>query len=185
MFERFTAPARLAVVGGQAQARERGADRIRTEHLLLGLYATPANLAVTVLEALGVDRDVVENAVDQRRSGGPVSDAAALATLGIDLGQVRRRVEEAFGPGALDRTPAAGGSRFRGHLPFDRSAKKALELALREALGLGHNHIGTEHLLLGLLHAEGLARTVLTERGVRLEATRIIVDELVRGRRTG
>ena len=47
--------------------------------------------------------------------------------------------------------------RRRGHIPFDRAAKKALELALREALRLQHNYIGTEHILLGMLHAGGPA----------------------------
>jgi ATP-dependent Clp protease ATP-binding subunit ClpA len=184
VFERFTEQARLTVVGAQDQARDRGADRIRTEHLLLAVFTAGDNLAVTILNAHGVDRATVEQAVDERRAGGPVSDAAALATLGIDLDQVRRQVEEVFGPGALHRTRASGG-RPRGHLPFERAAKKAMELALREAIRIGHNYIGNEHTLLGLLHAEGSARTVLTDRGVRLDATRIIVEEMVRGRRAG
>jgi ATP-dependent Clp protease ATP-binding subunit ClpA len=186
MFERFTVNARMAVVGAQEQARSRRDDRIRTEHLLLALYAVPDNLAVTILDALGADRATVERAIDERRASGPVFDAEALATLGIDLDEVRRQVELAFGPGALDRTRAAGGgSWFGGHLPFDREAKKALELALREALRLRHNYIGTEHLLLGLLHAGGTAGAILTERGLRLDATRIIVEEMVRHPRAG
>ena len=187
MFERFTVTARLAVVGAQEQARRRGDDRIRTEHLLLALYAGPQNLAVTVLDALGAGREVVERAVDERRAGGPVGDAEALATLGIDLDEVRRQVEDAFGPGALERTRAASGrgARFGGHIPFERAAKKALELALREALGLRHDYIGTEHLLLGLLHADGTAAAILAERGLRLDATRSIVEERVRHRRAG
>jgi len=186
MFERFTVPARLAVVGAQEQARRRGDDRIRTEHLLLALYAVPENLAVTVLDALGGGREVVERAIDARRTG-PVGDAEALATLGIDLDEVRRQVEDAFGPGALESTRAAGrrGARSGGHIPFERAAKKALELALREALRLKHDYIGTEHVLLGLLHAEGTAGEILAECGLRLDATRVVVEEMVRQRRAG
>jgi len=186
MFERFTVPARLAVVGAQEQARRRGDDRIRTEHLLLALYAVPENLAVTVLDALGAGREVVERAIDAHRTGGPVGDAEALATLGIDLDEVRRQVEDAFGPGALESTRAAGRRGARsGHIPFERAAKKALELALREALRLKHDYIGTEHVLLGLLHAEGTAGEILAECGLRLDATRVVVEEMVRQRRAG
>jgi ATP-dependent Clp protease ATP-binding subunit ClpA len=182
MFERFTRNARLAVATAQERARDRGANRIGTEHLLLALFGVPNNLAVAILNALGVDRNAVERAVDEHKSGGPVSDAEALATLGIDIDQVRRHVEEVFGPGALQRTRACSGLPSR-DLPFERESKKALELALREAVRLKHNYIGTEHILLGLLHAEGTARTILTDRGIRLDATRVIVEEMVSDRR--
>jgi len=92
--------------------------------------------------------------------------------------------EETFGPGALDRTRAARGRWHGGHIPFERDAKKALELALREAVRLGHGFIGTEHLLLGLLH-EGRVRDVLVARGVGLDGTRALVEELVRKRQAG
>ena len=72
-----------------------------------------------------------------------------------------------------------------GHIPFAKESKKALELSLREALALRHNYIGTEHMLLGLLHGEGAAHDVLVARGVLLDVARVIVDELVRGRRAG
>jgi ATP-dependent Clp protease ATP-binding subunit ClpA len=187
MFERFTVTARLAVVGAQEQACRRGDDRIRTEHLLLALYDVPDHLAGTVLDVLGADRAAVERAIDERRAGGRVSDAAALATLGIDLDEVRRQVEEAFGPGALERTRAAGAGRRRlgGRIPFDRATKKALELALREAVRFEHRHLGTEHLLLGLLQVEGAAGEILAERGIQLDATRTAVQEMGRHRRAG
>jgi ATP-dependent Clp protease ATP-binding subunit ClpA len=189
MFERFTGRARQVVVGAQEEARTRKADEIRTEHLLAALYTVPGNLALTVLDAFSVEKDVVLREIDQLRTGGrPPIDAEALATLGIDLDEVRRQVEEAFGPGALDRTRAAlggKGGRLFGHIPFERAAKKALELSLREALRLKHNYIGTEHILLGLIHAEGSAHDILAAHGVRLDAARIIVEELVRDRRAG
>ncbi len=75
---------------------------------------------------------------------------------------------------------SAGTSRSSG------PAKKALELSLREAINLKHNYIGTEHILLGLLHADGgAAHHILVGLGMRLDAARVIVEELVRGRRAG
>ena len=83
--------------------------------------------------------------------------ARALGSLGISREGVRAQVEEITGCG--EHVPA-------GHIPFTASAKKALELSLREALALGHHYIGTEHLLLGLLReGEGIAARVLTRLG--------------------
>jgi ATP-dependent Clp protease ATP-binding subunit ClpA len=186
-FERFSEKARTVVVLAQQQARERGDDVIGTEHLLRALFAVPDNLAVLVLEAFAVHRADVEADLDRERpaTANGTSDATALATLGIDLDEVRRRVEEAFGPGALDRVRRPRGRRWGGHIPFTKGSKKVLELALREAIGLGHNYVGTEHLLLGMLRGEGPAHDVLVGRGVLLDAARVIVEELVRGRRAG
>jgi ATP-dependent Clp protease ATP-binding subunit ClpA len=188
MFERFTDKARQVVVGAQTQARERKADEIRTEHLLAALFTVPDNLAVTVLQAFSIDKDAVEAEIARLRPAGrPPLDAEALSTLGIDLDEVRRQAEEAFGPGALDRTRSARGKGgLFGHIPFEKAAKKSLELALREAIHLEHNYIGTEHILLGLVRADaGAAHHILTGLGFRLDAARIIVEELVRGRRAG
>jgi ATP-dependent Clp protease ATP-binding subunit ClpA len=185
MFERFTDKARTVVVLAQQQARERGDDTIDTGHLLRALFAVPDNLAVMVLEGFSVRRADVEADLDLARpaSAGGTPDATALAALGIDLDEVRRRVEEAFGPGALDRSRRPRARRWDGHIPFAKGGKKALELALREAIALGHDYIGTEHVLLGMLHADGPARDVLLARGVRPDVARVIVEELVRGRR--
>jgi len=190
VFERFTDKARTVVVLAQEIARERKADAIRSEHLLLALYRVPDNLALTVLAAHDVRQGDVEGDVERAEGeGASPSDAEALATLGIDLDEVRRQVEDAFGPGALDRTRAAGGRAkrwFAGHIPFGRSAKKVMELGLREALRLEHHYIGCEHILLGMLHSEtGLAHRILTARGVSQDASRIAVAELVRARRAG
>lgn len=180
MFERFTKRARSVVVQAQETARERRSPTIGTEHLLLALFAVPDGLAATILARLQIDRADVE--ADLGR-GAPF-DADGLATLGIDLAEVRRQAEETFGPGALDRTRAAQGRWQVGHIPFDHDAKKALGLALREAARLGHGFIGTEHVLLGLLH-DGRARDALVARGVGLDGTRALVEELVRKRRAG
>ena len=80
---------------------------------------------------------------------GEGSAAQALESLGIALGGVRAQVQEIIGQG--QQTPT-------GHIPFTPHAKKVLELSLREALQLGHNYIGTEHILLGLIReGEGVA----------------------------
>ena len=80
-------------------------------------------------------------------------DADALRVLGIDFDEVRRRAEETFGPGALERTRAgrrAFGTRI-GAIPFTPRAKEALELALQAALARGDKAIGSEHVLLGIV----------------------------------
>ena len=141
MFERFTRDARGTVERAQAEARALGAERIGAEHLLLGV-ATGSDRAAQVL----ADHGATARALRARIRG--VSDAAALASIGIDLEEVRRRAEAAFGPGALK--PRTRG----GHIPFTAAAKKALELSLREALAAGERHIGAEHVLLGLLRDE-------------------------------
>ena len=180
MFERFTHDARRVVVHAQEIAREARSGTVGPEHLLLALFAVPDGLAAPVLARLQVRRDDV--AADLR-AGSPF-DAEGLAMLGIDLDEVRRQADETFGPGALDRTRAARGHWRSGHLPFEAAAKKALELALREAVRMGHGFLGTEHLLLGLLH-DGRARDVLVARGVGLDGTRALVEELVRRRQAG
>src|SRR5438128_7915652 len=84
--------------------------------------------------------------------------AKALESLGVSLEAVRAQVEEIIGQG--QQAPS-------GHIPFTPRAKKVLELSLREALRLGHNYIGTEHLLLGLLaEGKGVAAKTLSKFGV-------------------
>src|SRR5919202_5043568 len=78
--------------------------------------------------------------------------ATALTELGISLEAVRAQVEEIIGPG--EKAPSS-------HIPFTPRAKKVLELSLRESLELGHNYIGTEHILLGLIReGQGVAAQV-------------------------
>jgi ATP-dependent Clp protease ATP-binding subunit ClpC len=99
--------------------------------------------------------------------------AAALESLGMSLPAVRGQVQEIVGRGS---------SSPSGHVPFTPRAKKVLELSLREALELGHNHIGTEHLLLGVLReGEGVAAQVLVTLGVDLSRARARVLELLDG----
>ncbi len=189
MFERFTDRARQAVVLAQEDARMRRHHYIETEHLLMGLYGVPDGIAAQVLHSLGVSREDIHNEIAKivgpgSSTGNP--DRDALATIGIDLDEVRRQTEEAFGPGALERTRAAGRGRFcrapRGHIPFTRRSKHALERSLREALGLRHNYIGTEHILLGLLALrDGLAAKMLRSRGVTYDAARAAIMARLQG----
>jgi len=99
--------------------------------------------------------------------------ARALESLGLDLQTVRQQVEELIGQG--QQAPS-------GHIPFTPRAKKAIELAGREASDLGHNYIGTEHLLLGLVReGDGVAAQVLARLGVDLAGARAQVIELLHG----
>src|SRR4051812_42180831 len=99
--------------------------------------------------------------------------AKALESLGISLEGVRQQVEEIIGQG--QQAPS-------GHIPFTPRAKKVLELSLREALQLGHNYIGTEHILLGLIReGEGVAAQVLVKLGAELTRVRQQVIQLLSG----
>ena len=102
--------------------------------------------------------------------------AMALEALGVSLDGVRAQVEEVIGRG-----PQPPG----GHIPFTPRAKKVLELSLREAKGLGHDYIGTEHILLGLIReGEGVAAQVLVRLGadlprVRQQVVALLTDQPV------
>jgi ATP-dependent Clp protease ATP-binding subunit ClpC len=99
--------------------------------------------------------------------------AKALEALNISLEGVRAQVEEIIGQG--QQAPS-------GHIPFTPRAKKVLELSLREALQLGHNYIGTEHILLGLIReGEGVAAQVLVKLGADLNRVRQQVIQLLSG----
>lgn len=180
MFERFTEPARRVVVLAQEEARERADGHIGTEHLLLGVCRVADGAGASLLAERGVDVATVEADLAATRDPGP-SDREALASLGIDLDEVRGRVEEAFGPGALENTRAAGRARRGrrwGHIPFDRDAKKVLDLSLREAIRRGDRSLGTEHVLLGMLHADtGRAQRLLAARGITLADLRAALDD--------
>jgi ATP-dependent Clp protease ATP-binding subunit ClpC len=103
--------------------------------------------------------------------------ARALAAMQISLVDIRREVEAIIGKGQ---------AAPQGHLPFTPRAKKVLELALREALQHGHNYIGTEHLLLGLIReGEGVAAEVLIKLGADLDRVRQTVIQLLSGYQIG
>jgi ATP-dependent Clp protease ATP-binding subunit ClpA len=101
----------------------------------------------------------------------------ALVSLDISLDAVRQQVEEIIGKGQAAPT---------GHIPFTPRAKKVLELSLREALQLGHNYIGTEHILLGLIReGEGVAAQVLQKLGADLNRVRQTVIQILSGYAAG
>jgi ATP-dependent Clp protease ATP-binding subunit ClpA len=200
MFEGFTPAARQVVVRAQGEARSLGHPWLGTEHLLLGVLAEPQARGVSVLTDLGVTVDAGRAALRQLvgRGGLSESDAEALRTLGIDLDEVRRRVEPSFGPGALDypwlslnapRQPPRRRRPWRrrrceqadvtGDLPFMPRAKRALERAQREALAAGDQHIGVAHVLLGLLDAKSNTAVELLrhlDMDPRVVRTRVLAD---------
>lgn len=199
MFERFTKQARDVVVQAQREARELRHGRIGTEHVWLALLAQPDAPGVAALGRMGVAADqcrtVVAALVGDGGDGVRDDDTEALKAVGIDLDEVRRKAEEAFGEGALDAPLSMlddGGSggdeagrrrrwfrrprqaeRGAGHLPFTARAKKALELSLREAIALKDREIGAEHILLGVLRCDDRVTATLFQRlGVQPKAVR-------------
>ena len=169
MYEKFDRLAKRAVAGAQDEAMELGHDFIGTEHMLLGLARDPGSGAaralgdcgVTLPEARARTLRILEEHGLVGHTAQEVKDA--LAGLGIDLGEIQRRADENFGPG-----------RFRfPRPPFTPRARRSLEQSLREAQSLGHEHVGPEHLLLGVLaDDEAVAVAVLSDLGVRREELR-------------
>ncbi|MGH3444584.1 MAG: Clp protease N-terminal domain-containing protein [Nocardioidaceae bacterium] len=178
MFERFTRAARQVVMDAREQAVAATASEVRPEHLLRALLEDERSMAVRALAELGVKAGALRESLDRLRmryvDGLDEDDAAALKVLGIDLDDVVRRIDRNLG----GLTPSGPSGR---RLRFSRAAKKALELALREALALGHNYIGTEHLLLGLARCDDrVVAETLAGAGVRRDPLRRTVREAVR-----
>ena len=179
MFERFTDRARQVVKEAQEEARRLGHHYIGTEHLLLAILSLDGGIARNVLVDAGISAKTVRQAIQGEAPSDPNTDAEALESIGIDLNAVRAKLEEAFGPGALDEQPPRRRGWFgrKSHpggryIPFTPRSKMVLELSLREALALKHKHIGTEHLLLGLIREQGRAAKILSEQGIDLKQLR-------------
>jgi ATP-dependent Clp protease ATP-binding subunit ClpC len=162
VFEFFTERAKRAVVASQDEAIALGHDFIGTEHILLGLAGTEDSTAWEVLTAQGVELNrtreetvrLLEAAGVPSSGGQPAKDA--LASIGIDVEEIKRQADSSFGPGAFQYPRPA----------YTPHAKQALEFTLREAKALGHERFGTEHILLGLLAAgEGRGLAVLAALG--------------------
>jgi ATP-dependent Clp protease ATP-binding subunit ClpA len=180
MFERFTEPARAAVVEAQREARDLRHPFIGTEHLLLGVLAGPDTVGARALSRLGLGIGDARKEVIRMIGKGPPpaldeNDARALPAIGIDLDRVRKSLEDAFGPGALERPIARRRKGWRrcmkpprpGFAPLAPRAKKTLELALREARVLHHSYLGTEHVVLGIAReGDGVAARILQARGI-------------------
>jgi ATP-dependent Clp protease ATP-binding subunit ClpA len=197
MFERFSVAARAVVVECQEQARQLEHGAIGTEHLLLALLASQTQTGVLLREA-GLTTEGVTATIRRLLGLTPplgADDAAALRAIGIDLDEVKARIEEQFGPVDLNPPPPPPPRRLfglrrrsqqppgpvTGHIPFTPRSKKVLELSLREAVRLGNKSIEVEHVLLGLLReGEGLAALVLAESGVDLEDLRRRTEDSLR-----
>jgi ATP-dependent Clp protease ATP-binding subunit ClpA len=177
MLERFTQAARDVVERTQQIAIESRASQVRPEHLFAALLWDDQCLAVRVLVEQGATTDRLHAELDRRRSryvdGLDDEDAAALASIGIDLQEVVRRLRD-----DSDRRRAR---RSRVHIRFSRPSKKVLELALREAISMKHNYIGTEHLLLGMVReGDVIVRDSIVAAGVDVSSLREAVQQAVR-----
>ncbi len=163
--ERFTARARVVLASAALAARDAGQDKAAAVHILIGLFAEPEGIAAKVLQSLGVTRDSVRTAAVR---------TTALAARPAD------EPEDAAEPGAAAGAATAGAMPQIPRLTAD--GRVALRDALAVALELGHNYVGTEHLLLGLYqNADSPAAAILTAAGASEADARAGVLELLRG----
>jgi ATP-dependent Clp protease ATP-binding subunit ClpC len=174
MFEKFTDRAKRVLVLAQDEAMGQGHDFIGTEHVLVGLAGVRDTVAGEVLHDKGITpqslREEIPRVLDAEgvQSTGPQAATEALAAIGIDVEEIRRRADETFGPGKF-HFPRP---------PFSPRAKKVLEYTLRSSVELGSATIGTEHLLLGILaEGQGHAVTVLRNLDVDVDSLRPAVLE--------
>lgn len=178
MFERFSKEARGVVVGAQAEARRLQTGAIGYEHMLLAVARSDGPHG-RLLRDIGVVPERIEAAL---RPGDDL-DPDALAAVGIDLDTVREQADRVFGAGAFDAAapadPARRHGRARGHIPFSKPAKKALELALREAIRLGDRTIDAGHILLAIERVDrGERPGILARAGVDPADFRSAVEAL-------
>jgi ATP-dependent Clp protease ATP-binding subunit ClpC len=160
----FTAKARSAVGLAVRSAVASGSGFVRTEHLLAGLLAEGTNLALTVLTSMDIEPTAVRQAL--------IAAGVTIATPGT-----------AAISGAMAAQGTAEGARATsGGLRFSRPAANALELAVTEAVGMGHNYIGCEHLLLGLAtETEGTGGAVLRDLGADSRPVRRAISAALAG----
>ena len=184
MFERFTRLARQSLVEAANEARSMGHNYLGTEHQLLGLLRVDG-IASGVLHNAGITHAAARAEV--RSIIGLGIDEDAPASVGIDIDAIREAVDASFGSGALERALAGGGDDARsrpgglglGGPPFTPRAKKVMELSLREALALKHHYIGTEHVLLGILHeGQGVAAEIIRRLAPDADIRSAVVEAL-------
>ena len=147
MFTRFTKEPRQCVEAAVEEARMLGHDSIGDEDLLLGILRAAEGITAETLSSLGVTLEAA-----REESEGMFSEA--LSSIGISLEEVRQEAGAAFDMRLPDDR----------RVPFSPRAKKVLEQALREALRLGDNYLGTEHVLLGILSNEDGTAVRMLER---------------------
>lgn len=172
MYDAMSDDARHVLDAAEAEATALGSRSIAPDHILIALLEE-SGATGELLAANGVTRDVVVAGSSQNGNGETRFDPAALATLGIDLEAVRERVEEVFGPGALERTRA--GRQLCRERVFTAAAKKALQESVNAARC---EPAEPAHLLLGLIvERKSWAASVLRDRGVSEDVVRAAIDE--------
>jgi ATP-dependent Clp protease ATP-binding subunit ClpA len=161
-------PAEPYLIAAASLSRRLGHRCIGTEHILLGLIRNPDGDGARALAGLGVSSEAVEGALEcWLGDGTPKIDPDALSTLGIDFDIVLERLEQTFGPGALERT-------HEGCLGVSPRTKLALAFAVDYA---GEGPVDDGHMLLGLLSVpDSIAYRILTELGVSLQAARDVMQ---------
>jgi ATP-dependent Clp protease ATP-binding subunit ClpA len=157
------------ITAGIEEARRLGHDYVGTEHVLLALTRNAQGGATRILRHLGVTHADIGNSALLAQLWAPRIDPDALAALGIDLDTVRERLEETFGPGALEQPqvggPGASGARIQCIAP---RLKQSLEHAVDRA---GDQPLLDEHVLLGMIDVpDSIAARVLAELGVSIAA---------------
>lgn len=165
MFERFSDKARKVVVLAQEEAQSLRHTYIGTEHLLLGLIKEGDGLACKALKQLNITLENVRKQVLEIIPKGEAEpEEPSLGVIGNK-------------PDILSTSKNFGD---KGHIQFTPRAKRVLELSLREALDLGHNHIGTEHLLLGIIReGKGIAAQTLIKLDADLPKARQAVVNIL------
>jgi ATP-dependent Clp protease ATP-binding subunit ClpC len=167
-FVRFADRSRTSVVAAFEEARMQGHDSLGDEDLLLGILRADEGIAAEALSSLGV---TLEGAHDECE--GMLSDA--LTSIGVSLEDIRREAGDAFDMSLPDDRK----------IPYSPRAKNALVRARKEMRRLGDNHLGTEHVLLGILgNEDGIAVRMLGRMGVSPEALEERLFEL-RGHEAG
>ena len=162
--ERFTLRARSTLKAAVRAARSLGHSETGTEHLLLGLFDEPEGLAARALSAMNVRREAVEAAVLSARprgSGAPSGEGSGAPPS-----------DKAQGTGSAKEETADP--------PYSSEVRTALREALAEALALGHNYIGTEHILLGLYRSgDSLAASILQNLGADQAEAKVRLTEML------
>jgi ATP-dependent Clp protease ATP-binding subunit ClpA len=163
-FSRFTQRARAVLAAAEDHARAADSAVIGSDHLALGLFAEPDGLAAKAAAALGVTEQQVRDAL-----GAPAQDAPAQDAPAQDAPAQDAPAQDAPAQDAPAQTePAAGASR----IPLGPGAIASLRGALRWALRMGHNYIGTEHILVGLIDENDATATALTGLGLAMPAVK-------------
>ena len=162
-------PAQRYLAAGADEARRLGHPFVGTEHVLLALSRDPNGAAARILRQLDVDHAAIsESSCLAAGTPAPQIDPEELATLGIDLDNVRTRLDETFGPGALEQA----GAGCLGIMPH-------LKIALAYAVDYaGEGSVKEEQMLLGLLSVSySLAARILSDLGVTLPEVEAILEQ--------